>query len=68
MSRTYAVDVTLGAQIGARHRWGRTKGKIGYQGGKVEIVRPRVRVNDGEEMLLPSWRAAAAEDWLGKTP
>ena len=49
------------------HRWGRTRGKIGYQGGKVDIVRPRVRGADGEEMPLPSWTAAAAEDWLGKT-
>jgi hypothetical protein len=40
------------------HRWGRTRGKIGYQGGKVEIVRPRVRGADGEEMSLPSWTAA----------
>ena len=49
------------------HRWGRTRGKIGYQGGKVDIVRPRVRSADGEEMPLPSWTAAATEDWLGKT-
>jgi len=49
------------------HRWGRTRGKIGYQGGKVDIVRPRVRHADGEEIPLPSWTAAAAEDWLGKT-
>ena len=25
------------------HRWGRTKGKIGFHGGKVAIERPRVR-------------------------
>ncbi len=43
------------------------RGKIGYQGGKVDIVRPRVRGADGEETPLPSWTAAAAEDWLGKT-
>ena len=49
------------------HRWGRTRGKIGYQGGKVDIVRPRVRDADGEEIPLPSWTAAATEDWLGKT-
>jgi hypothetical protein len=49
------------------HRWGRTRGKIGYQGGKVDIVRPRVRGADGDEMPLPSWTAAATEDWLGKT-
>jgi hypothetical protein len=49
------------------YRWGRTRGKIGYQGGKVDIVRPRVRGADGEEIALPSWTAAATEDWLGKT-
>lgn len=49
------------------HRWGRTRGKIGYQGGKVDVVRPRVRVGDGEEAPLPSWTAATSEDWLGKT-
>lgn len=49
------------------HHWGRTRGKIGYHGGKVDIVRPRVRGGDGEEVPLPSWTAAATEDWLGKT-
>ena len=49
------------------HRWGRTRGKIGYQGAKVDIIRPRVRGADGEEMPLPSWAAATAEDWLDKT-
>ena len=47
------------------HRWGRTKGKIGFHGGKVEIDRPRVRGFDGHELALPSWTAAEAEDWLG---
>ncbi len=37
------------------HRWGRTKGKIGFHGGKVEIERPRVRGLDGVERVLPSW-------------
>ena len=49
------------------HRWGRTRGKIGYHGGKVDVVRPRVRGTDGEEMPLPSWTAATIEDWLGKS-
>ena len=49
------------------HRWGRTRGKIGYHGGNVDVVRPRVRGTDGEEMPLPSWTAATIEDWLGKT-
>jgi putative transposase len=49
------------------HRWGRTRGKIGYHGGKVDVIRPRVRGALGEEMPLPSWSAATAEDWLGRT-
>ena len=49
------------------HRWGRTQGTVGYHGGKVDVVRPRVRGRDGDELVLPSWAAATAEDWLGKT-
>jgi putative transposase len=49
------------------HRWGHTRGKIGYHGGKVDVIRPRVRGAPGEEMPLPSWTAATAEDWLGRT-
>jgi putative transposase len=30
------------------HRWGRTRGKIGFHGGKVDVVRPRVRELDGK--------------------
>ena len=48
------------------HRWGTTSGKIGYHGGKVDVVRPRVRGRDNEEAQLPSWTAATVEDWLGK--
>jgi transposase-like protein len=48
------------------HRWGRTKGKIGFHGGKVEIERPRVRARDGGLMPLPSWAAAIDEDLLGR--
>ena len=48
------------------HRWGKTKGKIGFHGGKVEIERPRLRGFDGKELAVPSWEAAVAEDWLGK--
>jgi hypothetical protein len=47
-------------------RWGKTKGKIGFHGGKVEIERPRLRGFDGKEQPVPSWEAAVAEDWLGK--
>ncbi len=48
------------------HRWGKTKGKIGFHGGNVEIERPRLRSFAGKEQALPSWEAAVAEDWLGK--
>lgn len=48
------------------HRWGKTKGKIGFHGGKVEVERPRLRSFAGTEQALPSWEAAVAEDWLGK--
>src|SRR2546428_12406131 len=51
-----------GGRVG--HRWGRTKGKIGFHGGKVAVHRPRVRSYDGHEVALPTWRAAQAEDWL----
>src|SRR5437667_52267 len=53
-----------GGRVG--HRWGRTKGKIGFHGGKVAVHRPRVRSYDGHEVALPTWRAAQAEDWLGR--
>ena len=32
------------------HRWGRTRGKIGFHGGKVAVHRPRVRGLDGHEV------------------
>jgi len=53
-----------GGRVG--HRWGRTKGKIGFHGGKVAVHRPRVRSYDGHEVVLPTWTAAQAEDWLGR--
>ena len=74
-----AIEQMLGDDAeriaGARHgrgegrqgyRWGRTQGKIGFHGGKVMVCRPRVRSFDGQEMALPSWTAAQAEDWLGR--
>ena len=45
-------------------RWGTTKGKLGFHGGKVEIERPRVRSRAGRELALPSWEAALEEDFL----
>jgi putative transposase len=47
-------------------RWGRTAGPIGFHGGKVAVPRPRVRERGGQEVALPSWEAAVAEDWLGR--
>jgi transposase-like protein len=54
------------------YRWGTTKGRIGYQGGYVEVERPRVRradrpAQEDAELSLPSWDAAIAEDWLART-
>ena len=46
------------------HRWGKTRGKVGFNGCKVEIERPRARA--GGELALPSWTAAQSEDFLGK--
>lgn len=49
------------------HRWGKTRGPLGFHGGKVVVERPRVRAKDGTaELALPSWSAAIAEDWLGQ--
>jgi len=47
-------------------RWGRTRGQIGFQGGKVAVERPRVRDFAGREVALPSWQQAVSEDWLGR--
>jgi putative transposase len=41
------------------HPWGRTKGKLGFHGGKVVVHRPRVRSFDGREIPLPTWTAGA---------
>jgi putative transposase len=48
-----------------RSPWGRTRGKLGFHGGKIAIERPRVRC-DGKELPLPSWERASEEDWLGR--
>ena len=47
------------------HRWGRTRGYLGFHGGKIAVERPRVRGVDGPEIALPAWESAASEDWLG---
>jgi transposase-like protein len=54
------------AQARRGYRWGRTRGKVGFHAGKIEVERPRVRDFAGQELVLPSWEHAMAEDWLGK--
>lgn len=47
------------------HRWGRTKGRLGFHGGKVGLERPRVRSKvTGKELPLPSWQEAVEAGWL----
>jgi putative transposase len=50
------------------HRWGKTKGKIGFHGGKVEIERPRLRSFDGKEQALPSWEGGRRKTGLANGP
>jgi transposase-like protein len=61
---TGAPHSRRGGRLG--HRWGTTRGKLGFHGGKVAVHRPRVRSYAGEELQLPTWTAAQAEDWLGR--
>ena len=49
-----------GGRVG--HRWGRTKGKIGFHGGNVAVQRPRVRGFDGHDGELQYRIKSAAED------
>src|ERR1700686_1416106 len=48
------------------HRWGKTKGKVGFHGRAHEVERPRVRARVGGEIALPSWETAQSEDLLGQ--
>jgi hypothetical protein len=45
------------------HRWGHTRGKIGFYAGKIKVARPRSLDFAGRELGLPSWERAMAEDW-----
>lgn len=69
------MEADAAALCGPRHgrgggrqaqRWGRTTGPLGFHGGKVPVVRPRVRGRGGQEVALPSWERAMEEDWLGR--
>ena len=69
-----AADVTaLAGEAHARgtdkpgYRWGRTCGRLGFHGGKVELERPRVRSKvTGKELALPSWQEAGEAGWLAE--
>ena len=43
----------------AGHRWGKTKGKLGFDGGKVELERPGYALATGKR-CLPSWEEAVS--------
>jgi hypothetical protein len=47
-------------------RWGTTKGKIGFHGGKVAVHRPRVRSYDGREVNRRPPQAADAAAALAR--
>src|ERR1700757_4130202 len=48
-----------GGRVG--HRWGLTKGKIGFHGGNVAVHRPRGRGFYGRELPLPTSDAGQGE-------
>ena len=67
-----AADVTaLAGEAHARdtdkpgYRWGRTCGRLGFHGGKVELERPRVRSKvTGKELVRPvGGRLAKPDGW-----
>jgi hypothetical protein len=43
-----------------RHRWGRTRGKIGSYAGKIKVARPRSLDFAGRELVLPNWERPMA--------
>jgi hypothetical protein len=50
----------LRAETRRGYRWGRTRSKIGFHAGKIDVERPRVRDFAGRDLVLPSW------NWLAK--
>ena len=46
------------------HRWGTTRGRVGFHGGMIEVERPRVRDRKGKEIALASWEAARDAGFL----
>src|SRR4051812_37309606 len=48
-------------------RWGKARSPVAFHGGRIDIVRPRVRTPDGQQELdLPSLAAGQREAWLGR--
>jgi putative transposase len=43
-----------------------SKALRGLKAARLDVERPRVRRLGGQEISLPSWEQAAAEDWLGR--
>ena len=66
MRRTSVVRATSTRTAATATAGAVPRGSIGFHGGKVSIDRPRVRARGGQEMALPSWETAQAEDWLGR--
>lgn len=67
------MEADATAVCGARHRrhgrrrgyrWGTATSEVGYHGGKVKVIRPRVRDLDGGEVTLPSWAALSDPELL----
>ena len=58
--------VTPAARNGVDTAGAEPKASLDFMPGKVTVERPRVRDLAGQELSLPSWDRAVAEDWLGK--
>src|SRR4051812_49581108 len=48
------------------HRWGRTRGRIGVHGGKIEVGRPRAPGAGGRLGTIPGWGNAGPEGVRGE--
>src|SRR2546427_5193869 len=48
------------------HRWGGTKGKIGFHRGQAAIERARLRGFEGQEQPVPSWEAGGGRAWVAE--
>ena len=50
------------------HRWGTTQGTARFQGGTIDVDRPRVRDRKGREVPLPRWEPARDAGFLKQWP